>query len=72
MITEWMVTFAMQELPEHMGTLLGAEVHSLKLRMISVTVDSSAELNCLREHLSDTVHYIENIDFDRIPLSGSI
>ncbi|BDA50191.1 hypothetical protein COCOBI_15-3200 [Coccomyxa sp. Obi] len=61
-----------EELPAHMWTLLGAEVHSLKLSMISVTVESEAELNQLRRHLTDIVNYIENIDFDRIPLSGSI
>lgn len=61
-----------EELPPHMWTLLGAEVHSLKLSMISVTVESEAELNNLRRHLTDIVNYIENIDFDRIPLSGSI
>lgn len=55
-----------------MWTLLGADVHSLKLSMISVTVESQAELNQLRRHLTDIVNYIENIDFDRIPLSGSI
>jgi hypothetical protein len=55
-----------------MWTLLGAEVHHLKLPMISITVDKMAELDKLRGHLSDTVNYIESIDFDRIPLSASI
>lgn len=66
------LSFAWQELPAHMWTLLGAEVQSLKLSMISVIVDSAAELDQLRRHLSAAVEYIENIDFDRIPLSGSL
>lgn len=55
-----------------MWTLLGADARSLKLFMISVTVDSQADLDQLRANLSDVVEYIQSSDYDRIPLSGSL
>jgi hypothetical protein len=55
-----------------MWTLLGMDVRGLKLSMISVTVDSQADLDELRKNLSEVVDYIQSIDYDRIPLSGSL
>lgn len=50
----------LQELPAHLWTLLGAPAQQLKLRMLTVSVSSDADLAALRQHVAGTVDYIQH------------
>jgi len=47
-----------------MWTLLGAQAHELKLKMLSVSLSSDADLMALRHHAAGTVEYIQHGEHD--------
>lgn len=60
----WYNHLRMQELPAHMWTLLGAQAHDLKLKVLSVSLSSDADLAALRQHVSGVVEYIQHGEHD--------
>ena len=47
-----------------MWTLLGAQAHDLKLKVLSVSLSSDADLAALRQHVSGVVEYIQHGEHD--------
>lgn len=54
-----------------MGQLLGADCSSVRLWVVSVRVEGSVQLGALRQHLGDTVEYIQHNSCRRNALSAS-
>lgn len=50
----------MQELPAHMWTLLAAQAHDLKLKVLSATLNDDGDLQALRQHVAGVVEYIQH------------
>ena len=55
---------SVQELPAHMWTLLGAPAHELKLKMLTISLSSDADLAALRQHVAGIVEYIQHGNLD--------
>ncbi|CAL5222293.1 g4634 [Coccomyxa viridis] len=53
-----------EELPAHMWTLLGAPAHELKLKMLTISLSSDADLAALRQHVAGIVEYIQHGNLD--------
>ena len=59
-----MAALHVQELPAHMWTLLGAPAHELKLKLLTISLSSDADLVALRQHVAGVVEYIQHGDHD--------
>ena len=53
-------TLRMQELPAHVWTLLAAQAHDLKLKVLSATLNDDGDLQALRQHVAGVVEYIQH------------
>ena len=54
-----------------MGPLLGAEAAALRLSVVSLSVESAADLDALRRHTGATVDTIQAAGYDAGGLSAS-
>ena len=60
----------MQDLPAHMWTQLGTQVHDLKLKVLSATLNDDGDLQALRQHVAGVVESIQHGE-DRRGLSAA-